>query len=140
MLSYSLMSLLLPIHCLGPLPSSSIKHVIMIDHRRAPNLTIGPELELDFTFAFMPMFPFGKKRWTLYDVHPPNPLPFATGMLVSQPETSSHTEAAILVFSRHLNKMEAPEFLRIFFAASTHARVKLCCRILENVRRGIVKV
>jgi hypothetical protein len=55
-------------------------------------------------------------------------------MLVPQPKSSSHTKAAILVFSKQLDKKETPEYLGIFFAASTGARVKVCCRILENVR------
>ena len=121
--------------------SASIKSVIMVDHRRVPSHNIGPELEPDFTFAFMPIFPFGKGRWILDAVHPQNCWRLNTGMLVPQSENLSHTEAAILVFKvlpTQLHEGETseylPEYLGIFLAASTNARVKLCCRILENVR------
>jgi hypothetical protein len=110
--------------------SDSIQSIIMVDHSRVRNLIIGPELKPDITFAFMPIFPFGNGGWILNSEHP-HSLKVDTGMLVSQPEISSHPDAVILVF-RSLEY--PPEYLGIFLAAYARVRVKLCCRILENVR------
>jgi hypothetical protein len=70
--------------------SDSIQGIIMVDHSRVRNLIIGPKLEPDITFAFMPIFPFGNGRWILNSVHP-HYLRVDTGMLVSRPEISSHS-------------------------------------------------
>jgi hypothetical protein len=71
--------------------SDSIESIIMVDHSRAPSLNIGPELEPDFTFAFMPNFPFGIGRRVLDVVYPMNSRRHNTGMLVPESQNSSHT-------------------------------------------------
>jgi hypothetical protein len=119
----------------------------MVDHKRVsrptvPRPIIGPDPNADFSFAFMPIFQREGKSgdWILHDVHPPDSWGSDSGMLVPQLESSSHTKVVFLVFercSKQLGSVGMPEYSRellgTFFAASTGARVKLCCRILENV-------